>query len=169
VSWFLCSLPIARLYNEMFGCSRPGVLAHLPRNPTRFDALLTAPFWERGGVLYAHLRLPHPPGAGNEPTLAAAYQHNLALVEQLVGDVADRLRQAPFASDFVLIVTSDHHLRVNEWCSEEPYRSQGCEVSEALKRPEVPFIVATPAPLPGFVAPRTNGGLFPVVDRLSAR
>lgn len=121
-------------------------------------------FWGDGGILYAHLPVPHPPGLDSTTTLDADYAGNLAEAQALVRRTAERLRVS-FGTRFTLIVTSDHPLR-RYWCSSGVYRSEDCTLREAFRSDRVPLIVAAPQPvdLPGLT---TNRDVFKLLGWLS--
>jgi hypothetical protein len=166
---FLCGLPLHLLIGAQLECDRPG---YSPRNAAAIaaatrGALLGAPFWSRGGLLYAHVLEPHPPSPGGERRLADAYAANLARARTLVQAVVDRLERSPFRDDFSLVITSDHHLRSEYWCTVEPYATGDCTLPESWSGPNVPFIVATRGPPIAHRAPRSNADLLPIVVELS--
>lgn len=108
----------------------------------QLDALQAAPFWTRGGVLYAHLALPHPPGNGPVQSLDADYRDNIERATALVQQIVARLR-ASFGDDFALLIVSDHPLR-KYWCTSAYYRGASCTVRPAYDTLRVPLIVASP-------------------------
>ena len=122
--------------------------------------LFSAPFWNRGGVLFAHIMLPHLPASGVSRNLAADYGANLAEAAKLVARVRERLT-ATFGSEYELVVSSDHPLRVDLWCN-TLYAGKDCEVPPQYLISTVPLIVASPhvADVPPI---RTNADLFQVV------
>jgi hypothetical protein len=103
------------------------------------DAAFAAPFWKDGGMLYIHTLLPHPPGAGDGGTLDDDYAGNIKLATDLVRELADKLEQK-FAGNYLLVVTSDHPLRFNVWCSMYRYKSPGCMTSNRFASNLVPLI-----------------------------
>ncbi len=105
-------------------------------------ALRAAPFWKSGGVLYAHLALPHPPGVDGLHTLDVDYHDNIEKAAQLVQETVQKL-QATFGDDFALLITSDHPLRAY-WCASAYYRGSDCTVRPAYNAKQVPLIIASP-------------------------
>jgi len=105
-------------------------------------AVWRAPFWRMGGMLYAHLPLPHPPGERPGGTLKQDYQDNLALASEFLGQMVDRARAAKLER-LRLVVFSDHPLRQSLWCSKPVYRAQGCQPAAELEDAQVPLIVGT--------------------------
>jgi hypothetical protein len=126
-----------RMQDPEAGTGMPGWRKSLER------ALLAAPFWERGGLLYAHLPLPHPPADKPSGSLLAEYRANIIDSAELVGRVVERL-QTRFGDEFVLIVTSDHPLRVDLHCGLPEYRRAGCGEGLPQNRNRVPLIVGSP-------------------------
>lgn len=130
------------------------------------EALHTAAFWDKGGVLFAHLPLPHPPGHGGVHSLDADYQANLQLAGELARDVARRAIDK-FGSDVLLVVASDHGLRRRIWCADSafnPYRGLGCEVRDTFLSTRVPLLLARKAvevPPPGI---DTNRDIFDMMS-----
>lgn len=98
--------------------------------------------WTDGGILYAHLPLPHPPGLHGGSSLDAEYADNIERTRALVREWLSRA-SARFGSAFSIIVTSDHPLR-NYWCASETYRGEACQLREAFRDQRVPLIVASP-------------------------
>ena len=98
--------------------------------------------WSDGGILYAHLPLPHPPGFENLGSLDAEYAGNIERARALVREWVARAH-ARFGGDYSVIVTSDHPLR-DYWCTSGTYRGDACRLREAFRSREVPLIVASP-------------------------
>jgi hypothetical protein len=129
--------------------------------------LFGAPFWSKGGLLYVHLLLPHPPSVSGETQLADAYAANVARAKELVFDVLGRLGQGPSRDDFALVITSDHHLRSEVWCKVEPYVRHDCQLPAEMLTAEIPFIVANRGAGPLEQVPHSNADLLAVVAELS--
>lgn len=89
------------------------------------DAVYSAPFWKNGGLLYAHLPIPHPPGIERQGSFDKDYQFNIASAALLVDRVAQRA-QARFGSNFALVVLTDHPLRAAYWCTTHYYPQSDC-------------------------------------------
>lgn len=107
------------------------------------DTMFLSPFWQEGGILYAHMPFPHPPGNLERAGLAADYAGNLKLAANTAAQVWKRGR-ARFGKNFRLVVTSDHPLRPELYCRHEKYLETGCNI--------------TPSTLPGFVPYIEVGG-----------
>lgn len=165
---FVCALPLRNLFGAELGCDRAGydtLGAEFIHGVE--EELFRAPFWSRGGLLYAHLLTPHPPSSSGELRLADAYAANLERAEALVSRVVDRLDRAPFGDDFTLVITSDHHLRSELWCKNEPYASHECVLPAPMRTAGVPFIIATRGAAVAHSVPRSNIDLLPIVVELS--
>jgi hypothetical protein len=121
-------------------------------------AIWRAPVWERGGVLYAHVPLPHPPGDGGEGSLDTHYRANIAKSARLIGAVAERL--AGSGRPFSLVVFSDHPLRAI-WCQSMQYRDS-CPPSADLLDDHVPLL-ATGVVSPAFATIKSNMEIFSLV------
>lgn len=108
----------------------------------RFEASLrAAPTFERGGLLFAHLPLPHPPGADPAGTLEQHYADNLRRAGELLRALVNEARAR--GKTIQLVVFSDHPLRQAYWCGQSPeYRAKPCRPSTELDDPQVPVIVA---------------------------
>lgn len=105
------------------------------------DAAMRSPFWKNGGLLYAHLPFPHPPGDLPNAGLQADYTANLQMAAQITAQIW-RQGQERFGASFRLIVTSDHPLRPALWCKHAKYRKTGCEVTTTAFEGQVPYIVS---------------------------
>jgi hypothetical protein len=103
------------------------------------DTMFLSPFWQEGGILYAHMPFPHPPGNLQGAGLAADYGDNLKLAANSAEQVWKRGR-ARFGDDFRLIVTSDHPLRPELYCRHEKYLETGCKITPSVFEGLVPYI-----------------------------
>ena len=167
---FLCEFPLQFMLGAQLGCNRGDItLRGVESSLAATRALFEAPFWKQGGLLYAHLLTPHPPSVSQELRLADAYAANLERARELVLRVVDSLDSAPFRDDYTLVVTSDHHLRSEFWCKAEPYSTHGCELPEAMRTVEVPFIIATRGAAVKHAVPRSNTDLLPIVAEVSRK
>ena len=106
------------------------------------SAIWLAPTWTRGGVLYAHVPWPHPPGEARGGSLDQHYRDNILKAAQLVGAIAQRL--ASNGKSFSLVVFSDHPLR-SHWCTSMLY-PKSCLLNAALQDENVPLLVTGNAP-----------------------
>lgn len=126
-------------------CRRQGPGSGLRVATMRADveaALLSAAFWTQGGLLYAHVPLPHPPANVPNGSLLAEYQANIVASARLVEGVLERL-DARFGDEFVLVVTSDHALRVDLHCASPAYRRADCRQGLPENRNRVPLMVGS--------------------------
>jgi hypothetical protein len=123
----------------------PGIVRdYLQRQRAFIDA---SAFWQEGGVFYAHLFLPHPPGLDGATTLDADYAANIDVAADLVGELVARARSR-FGDRFSILITSDHPLR-STWCPSPLYDARACALRPAFSDDRVPLIVATPRPVLG--------------------
>jgi hypothetical protein len=136
------------------------------------SAYWDAPFWERKGLLFAHLPIPHPPGPDPEATLVDHYASGVAHAAALVARSARQLKQVRDAAATVptwIVITSDHPLRVREWCTNGAYSPRRCAGADTLADDAVPLIVgafgegAAAADLSPY---RSNQQLFDLVTAL---
>jgi hypothetical protein len=118
------------------------------------------PFWSSGGLLYAHLPIPHLPSRKNFATNKEAYEENVNEAATLIADIASKL-QLTFGSNFTLIITSDHAYRKSEKCDSVRYVDISCNEVKGLpaNRGLVPLIVANTNKL-NVSLPNSNVGLF---------
>lgn len=169
---------IARGFSEHFlkrlGLRPPAFLAPIVEPADQQRRLLEAhtafidrsAFWRGGGVLYAHLFMPHPPGLDGMKTLDGDYAANLQVARALVASYVARLRSG-FGSRFSIVITSDHPLRTY-WCEDEWYGAERCAIRPEFRDDKVPLIVASDEPLQP-VAIRSNQDVFSVLNREAAR
>jgi hypothetical protein len=104
--------------------------------------LLEAPFWQKGGILFAHLLVPHPLLGAPSKTLSEEYSENIASGASLVKLVAEKARLV-FGDDFRIIVFSDHSLRPEVWCTGKIYREPECKRDASQLSTQVPLIIAS--------------------------
>ena len=122
-------------------CRASAVGAWGAMNERVLAGLRQAPTLTRGGVLFAHLPLPHPPGHGDDGSLAQHYDANLqraaqAVRETLATAVAHKLALR-------VLIFSDHPLRQESWCRGYPGLFSGaCAPVSRLMDEKVPLIVA---------------------------
>ena len=108
---------------------------------TQLDA---APFWRDGGVLFAHIPLPHLPARTPSNDLLLDYSENMVEAADLLSRFLDQMLRS-FGDDFVLVVTSDHSLRLGSVCREARYSSDHhCEQRMPPNLGLVPFVVVSP-------------------------
>lgn len=121
-------------------------------------------FWQDGGVMVAHLPVPHPPGLHGMTTLDADYAANIELAATLVRRWSQRLHEQ-FPGQAALVITSDHPLR-SYWCSAESYGTARCDTRSSFRSRQVPWIVATDTAL-SWSAPTSNRGAFSSLARIA--
>jgi hypothetical protein len=103
------------------------------------DAVSQAPFWKDGGMLYIHTLLPHPPAAATGGTLDQDYAANLRQASDFAVELSNRLVQR-FGANYLFVITSDHPLRPDVWCSMYRYGRPGCLESRQFTSTHVPLI-----------------------------
>jgi hypothetical protein len=118
-----------------------------------------APVWAKGGVLYAHLPLPHPPGIVGHGSLPEQYRGNVAMAAQVVERIARRLISGGFTRTR-LIIFSDHPLRPAVWCRLPSYEHNGCPLPASEMDDHVPLIAAGFADWRAFDRMSSNAGIF---------
>lgn len=107
------------------------------------QALMAASFWKKGGVLYAHLFVPHPLPSIPLKTLSEEYAGNIENGASVVRLVAEKAKLV-FGDNFKIVVFSDHPLRAKMWCKDKTYASFKCTPDPSQISTQVPLIVATP-------------------------
>jgi hypothetical protein len=157
-SWRRFGAPIvspAEICDELHGRGTNALTDEL------IEALWRAPVWQRGGFLYAHLPLPHPPGT-TPSNLQREYRENLDRAVRLLREMLARARQSGL-DDLRIVIFSDHPLRQSRWCSAYfPYARKGCVIDGSLEDTMVPLIVAGEQ-LPDIDAIENNGQVFRLV------
>jgi hypothetical protein len=139
-----CSFPgINRL--DFLGCGDKTAIRALfiSLNDNMQNKLLEAPFWEKGGILFAHLLVPHPLMGVPSKSLNDEYTDNIANGAQVVKLVAQKSKLV-FGKNFRIIVFSDHPLRPEMWCAKENYTEIDCMTDAAKISTQVPLIIASP-------------------------
>lgn len=138
--WRRTGLPLGV---DLDSCRRTYLAGFADTTQALVDAALAAPALREGGVLFAHMQLPHPPGLALHGTLREHYLHNIGRARQLVRDMA--AKAAANGLTVQAVVFSDHPLRQQLWCEGfAPYIWSGCQPDPALQDSQVPLIVAGP-------------------------
>lgn len=107
-------------------------------------ALMEAPFWQKGGILYGHLLQPHPLMGASDATLQDEYADSVEDSAALVAELAQKA-QAAFGRNFRIVIFSDHPLRPQIWCGGGGfYRADRCKPRPEQLATHVPLIVAAP-------------------------
>ncbi len=127
-------------------------------------AILDRPVWSQGGLMFAHVPLPHPPAMPGGESLAVHYEKNIERAARLVDAMVARARQAHLAQ-FTLVIFSDHPLRPSLWCGDRLYAKAGCAVDAATLDKAVPLIVVGDSP-PDLVNLKGNEQIFDLVNML---
>ncbi len=125
------------------------------------EGLMNVPALKLGGVVFAHVPLPHPPSAGTG-TLAEQYEINLKQAEKMLGEILDRM--ATHNIEPRVMIFSDHPLRPAMWCSK--YAAQfdpPCLVTPGLVDDHVPLIVAARKSVPSISHVKSNQQVFEVL------
>jgi hypothetical protein len=125
------------------------------------ENLLAAPTLKKGGVLYAHLPIPHPP-ASKTGTLPEQYRSNVLQSEKILEKVLDEL--AAHRVNARLILFADHPLRQEMWC--QSYASlfdPPCVIDRELFDAQVPLIVAAQSDLPKIEGVQSNAEIFDIL------
>ena len=129
--------------------------------------LRRAPTLTRGGLLFAHLPLPHPPGHSDDGALAQHYDANLL---RAASALSQTLRSAA-GNGLALrvLIFSDHPLRQPAWCRGYPgFFSGVCVPVDRLLDDKVPLIVAG-ATTPDLGAHSSNLNVFALMAGWVAR
>ncbi|HEU5137315.1 MAG TPA: hypothetical protein VFU13_19350 [Steroidobacteraceae bacterium] len=165
---FLCALPPRRVFAMLLDCGQPMAdVTQIDPVTEAGQVIDGAPFWDRGGIFYVHLLLPHLPSFSGELRLVDAYAANVERASRLIRHVVENFDRSPMRDDYTLIITSDHSLRVDYWCQRQPYASHDCEVPATMRTPDVPFIVASRGPPVSHRVPRSNLDLLPIVAEIA--
>lgn len=164
-----CAFDRARHGTRSPQCEQARDAAWMRQKRELLDAVWAAPLWERGGILFAHLPLPHPPATAPSRRLPDDYRENLREAAELLDKVARRL--AARGAPATLIVFSDHPLRPAMWCADSRYAAADCFASSALFHDDrVPLIVATwRREAPRVDGVRDNAGVFDLLQDAATR
>jgi hypothetical protein len=152
---FLRLVPVA---SSKLTCDWMSQSSWLPFRERILDAVMQSSFWHQGGVLFAHLPIPHPVGQHDYASLQADYDDNITVAAGYMADIWVVGRKT-HGENFRLVITSDHPLRPNLWCSHVKYRRTGCAVQANSLPGKVPFIVASSHPI-AYPIPTSNSGIF---------
>ena len=125
------------------------------------EGLMNVPSLKMGGVVFAHVPLPHPPSAGTG-TLAEQYAINLKQTEKLLGEILDRMLINNIEPR--VMIFSDHPLRPAMWCSKFAGQFDSpCLVTSNLVDDHVPLIVAAKKSVPSISHVTSNQQVFEVL------
>jgi hypothetical protein len=140
-----------KLHHEAFAEMREKVIG----------ALLDAPALQRGGGVFAHLPLPHPP-ANMTGTLSEQYKSNVSKAELVLTQVLNKLNENKIEPR--ILIFSDHPLRPAMWCARESDQFDApCVVPAELLDDHVPFIVAARSNVPSIAHVQSNQQVFDVL------
>lgn len=164
-----CAVDRARHGTMSPECEQARDAAWMRQKRELLDAVWAAPLWTHGGILFAHLPLPHPPATAPSRRLSDDYRDNLREAAELLDKVARRL--AARGAPATLIVFSDHPLRPAMWCADVRYAAADCITSAApFHDDRVPLIVATwRREAPRVDRVRDNAGVFDLLQGAAAR
>jgi hypothetical protein len=140
-----CTIPgVNKL--EFWGCGekRNTRLSFIALRDNLNNKLLEAPFWQKGGILFAHLFVPHPLMGAPLKSLSEEYNDNIANGALVVKLVAQKAKLA-FGNDYKIVVFSDHPLRHEVWCAENHYTELSCKTDTTHISTQVPLIIASPS------------------------
>jgi hypothetical protein len=127
------------------------------------EALMATPTLKAGGVLFAHLPLPHPPASGSG-SLSEQYLRNVQKTEQLLTRILDRLEANQLEPR--IMIFSDHPLRQSLWCANESAQfDRPCTFNAQLMDEHVPMIVAGRDALPSIDHMDSNKAVFSVLRK----
>lgn len=107
-------------------------------------------------LVYIHWPLPHPFGVqrrGPECSQGQSdpnYIDNLMLVDDLLGEVRAKLRADGTWDSTMLILSSDHSLRVREWDDFQAWTEEEERVTRGRQVPYVPLLIKFPGQHPAF-------------------
>lgn len=131
---------------QQFDCKALSSRSWLEMRDQLVGAVPKSQTMSRGGVLFLHIPIPHPPGA-HGGTLPTQYQSNISEAENLLAQMLRIFSANHIHAKF--IVTSDHPLRQSMWCKNNAHLfDYPCVVDPELEDEEVPLIVASEGSLP---------------------
>lgn len=127
--------------DDAVSCRRAAMAAWSEMTERVLSDLRQAPTLSRGGVLFAHIPLPHPPGQRLEDSLAQQYDGNLQRAVDLIGEILLATKAAGL--DPRVVIFSDHPLRQQLWCSGSMGETIAgpCAPIDRLNDGEIPLIV----------------------------
>ena len=127
-------------------------------------AMWRAPFWERGGFMFAHLPYPHPPGQHAGGSLSEHYAANLLTARATVARMMKKIQSQNF-STVEVVVFSDHPLREAYWCTTATYKGDRCAGVEKLHDTKVPLIVGVKGMTEDTSGIERNAQIFDLLGR----
>ena len=96
--------------------------------------------------IWAHFPCPHPPGmaASSDGRRRLNYFDNLAIVDDIVGQVASELKRNGRWNDSIVAITGDHGLRRAVWEDRPTWTPEEDRLVRLRRREQVPLIVHLP-------------------------
>jgi hypothetical protein len=136
-----------------------------PLLPRFEDAIMRAPVWRQGGLLYVHVALPHLPGASAAGTMVDDYADNVDKAVSLILRMVAQARASGILQ-LQLVVFSDHGLRPALWCAEARYQAKaGCAPARLVVDGMVPLVVTGyGVDLPDISQVASNGHVFDLLQ-----
>lgn len=123
--------------------------------------ILNSPAVSKGGVLFGHVPMPHPP-ALNSGTLSFQYKDNIKKSEEFLDELLSKIEVAGIVPN--ILIFSDHPLRQSLWCTRASTQFDvPCEIDPALMDDHVPLIVAARTALPSIEHVQSNQQVFDVL------
>jgi hypothetical protein len=102
---------------------------------------------ESADFVYVHWPIPHPFGIYDAETGRvgaydrATYLDNLVLVDRILGEFRSDLERAGKWDNAIVLLSSDHSLRVGEWSGFRTWSRREAEATGGERSPYVPFLV----------------------------
>ena len=109
--------------------------------PAVLTGAMNAPALTRGGILFAHIPLPHPPGEMVYESMGSQYEANVNRATEFVTSLVQKASRSGLQVRVVAL--ADHPLRQQRWCRDyPPYVWDHCVPVARLSDVRVPLIVA---------------------------
>jgi hypothetical protein len=100
-------------------------------------------------LVFLHFSIPHPPGIYDLATNTVSsekppsYVGNFVLVDRIVGEVRQTLESAGLWDQSIVLLSSDHSLRLDIWVGEDPHAAEVSRLRSKTGR-SVPFLLKMP-------------------------
>jgi hypothetical protein len=97
--------------------------------------------------VYVHWPIPHPLGIYDRQTgrmdlgTDATYLDNLALTDRVIAEIRTRLELLGTWDDAVVLLSSDHSLRTEEWMGRAAWSPEEQRATAGRRSPHVPFVL----------------------------
>jgi hypothetical protein len=148
------------------GCQSKAHEPWLEMTERMLSDLERAPTLSQGGVLFAHLPLPHPPGRHNG-SMSAQYQSNVERATSVIANLLGQIKSAGLEPR--IIVFSDHPLRQEKWCRTQSHHfDPPCRTEPYLEDDKVPLIVAARS-VPDISSIESNRDIFKLASAWSTK